>query len=166
MTNLPRLALAVRQPWAWALIYGGKGIENRSPMAIRKGNMRPGRIAILASQGMTRDEYRSAAAFMETIGVKCPAPADLVRGAIIGAVTVDRIVSTSTSPWWFGPRGLVCHEAAPCEPVPAVGKLGYFEWSPSGGEVCAPALWMLPKAAVQLPLVPAGVPDLFDAAAK
>lgn len=27
---LPRKALSVRQPWAWAIIFGGKPIENRS----------------------------------------------------------------------------------------------------------------------------------------
>lgn len=144
--DFPRLALAVRQPWAWAIIFGGKNIENRSPLAISKGSMRVGRIAILASLGMTRDEYRSAAEFMrERCGVTCPPPADLVRGAIIGAVTVDRIVTSSPSPWWMGPRGLVLHEAAPCAPIPATGQLGYFEWQGNGGQVCEPALWMRPK---------------------
>lgn len=163
--ELPKLALAVRQPWAWALIYAGKGVENRSPLAISKGDMKPGRIAILASIGMTRAEYDSARRFMENIGVTCPAPADLVRGAVIGAVTVDRIVTTSTSPWWMGPRGLVCHEAAACEPIPTSGKLGYFEWQPSGGQICEPALWMRPKAPTLLEPAAAppiaGAPDLF-----
>ena len=27
MTDLPELALSVRQPWAWAIIYAGKDIE-------------------------------------------------------------------------------------------------------------------------------------------
>jgi hypothetical protein len=28
---LPRLAISVHAPWAWALLYGGKDIENRAP---------------------------------------------------------------------------------------------------------------------------------------
>ena len=26
----PRVALSVRQPWAWALLFGGKDVENRT----------------------------------------------------------------------------------------------------------------------------------------
>ena len=38
-TSLPPLALSVRQPWAWAIIFGGKTIENRSLGSIRAGRM-------------------------------------------------------------------------------------------------------------------------------
>lgn len=37
MTELPPLALSVRQPWAWAIIYAGKDIENRLWGASRTG---------------------------------------------------------------------------------------------------------------------------------
>ncbi|WP_409188395.1 hypothetical protein [Bradyrhizobium sp. RDM4] len=32
---LPEFALSVRQPWAWAIIHGGKDVENRSAPAVR-----------------------------------------------------------------------------------------------------------------------------------
>lgn len=142
MSTLPAIALSVRQPWAWAIIHGGKDIENRSPAAVMHG-MKPGRIAVHASKGMTRDEYQDAAEFMALFGVICPPPADLVRGAVIGAVTVTEIVKSHPSPWWMGPRGLVLANATACEPIPASGALGYFRWQPSGGVVDEPARWML-----------------------
>lgn len=36
MTSLD-FALSVRQPWAWAIIFAGKDIENRSWQAVNHG---------------------------------------------------------------------------------------------------------------------------------
>lgn len=142
--DLPRFALSVRQPWAWAIIHGGKDIENRSAGAVAHG-MHPGPLAIHAAKGMTQDEYRHAASFMEEIGVKCPPPAELVRGAIIGHCRVLEIVSEHDSDWFFGPRGLVIAEQEPCKPIPVMGALGFFDWR-KGRMLTAPqhnARWML-----------------------
>lgn len=139
--DIPNIALSVRQPWAWAIIHGGKDIENRSAAAVRHG-MKPGRIAIHASKGMTQDEYLHASNFMEGIGVKCPHPSLLVRGAVIGSVTVVEVVKESRSPWFFGPCGLVLKDPAPVRPMPAVGALGYFQWEHGGYEE-APKPWMV-----------------------
>jgi len=140
MTDLPPIALSVRQPWAWAIVSAGKDVENRSAAAVRHG-MRPGRIAIHAARGMTRAEYEDARDFMARLGVNCPRPDALVRGAIIGAVTVTGIVTASDSRWFFGPRGLVLADAVACTPIPASGMLGYFRWQ-EGGAACEPAAWM------------------------
>jgi hypothetical protein len=128
VSGFPCIALSVRQPWAWAIIYGGKDIENRGPVAVRKGGMKTRRIAIHAPKGMTRDEYEFSSIFMEKIGVTCPPAIELKRGGIIGSVDVTAIVTKSTSPWWMGPRGLVLANAAPCEFIPCGGQLGYFQW--------------------------------------
>lgn len=128
MIDLPELALAVRQPWAWAIIHGGKPLENRTVGAIKFMVPLVGRRAIHASKGMTRDEYESAREFIEEQGLICPAPAELQRGAIIGTVKVTGVVKDSTSPWFFGPRALVLEDPQPCEFVPAIGELGYFKW--------------------------------------
>jgi hypothetical protein len=146
MSNLPRLALSVRQPWAWAIIHGGKDIENRTWQAVNHGLRQRGRVAIHASKGMTRDEYESASAFMLSHMVACPEPHELLRGGIIGSVEVVDVVSESGSPWFFGPRGLVLRDPQPCEFIPAVGALGYFEWKSADASVVPPpARWMLPE---------------------
>ena len=143
---LPRLALSVHQPWAWAIIFAGKDIENRSFPAIRNmypalGSLRA--LAIHASAGMTQEEYRDARDFMAAIGVECPPPALLVRGAVIGEVLVDGVVRSSDSPWWMGPRGIVLSAPSPCDPKPARGALGLFEWVPSPGVLPEPLKWMV-----------------------
>ena len=140
--DLPQFALSVRQPWAWAIIHAGKDIENRSAAAVRHG-MGPGRLAIHASKGMTMDEYEDAGSFILDTAphVRLPRPDHLVRGGIIGAVTVTDVVKDSESPWFFGPRGLVLAEPVAVTPIPAPGALGYFAWS-AGGELDAPKPWM------------------------
>ncbi len=139
--TIPAVALSVRQPWAWAIIHGGKDVENRSARAASHG-LDPRRIAIHAAKGMSRDEYELASEFMAALDVACPRPNDLVRGAIIGVVTVDAVVKKSTSPWFSGPRGLVLSDPVAVEPIPAVGALGYFEWQRKG-EIQLPLRWMV-----------------------
>jgi hypothetical protein len=124
---LPDIALSVRQPWAWAIMEGGKPVENRSAAAVRHG-MKPGRICIHAAKGMTREEYEAARDFMASIGVMCPHPSQLVFGAIIGTVTVTEIVKEHPSPWFFGPCALVLADPQPILPIDCTGALGYFNW--------------------------------------
>ena len=142
MTDIPTIALSIQQPWAWAIVQGLKDIENRDRFAISKGNMAPRHIAVHASRGMTQANYESAAEDMARIGVTCPLPYQLVRGAIVGAVAVTAIVNSHPSPWFTGPRGLVLRDArALVTPIPAAGQLGYFTWSP-GGTLAEPLQWM------------------------
>jgi hypothetical protein len=150
-SNLPALALSVRQPWAWAIIHGGKDIENRSWQAVNRGLAQRGRIAIHASKGMTRDEYEDAREFMlDRCNVTCPPAAELIRGGIIGSVEVVDVVLESESPWVIGrpARGLVLRDPqAVGTVIPALGALGYFRWQRDDrpGVLEAPAKWMLPK---------------------
>ncbi|MEM8978977.1 MAG: hypothetical protein AAGD04_05800 [Pseudomonadota bacterium] len=140
-TPLPSLALSVRQPWAWAILHGGKVIENRSAGAIQSGQMDCRRIALHAAAGMREKEYRWGAWRLEQHGVRCPLPKDLVRGAVIGAVDVVDIVSESSSEWFGGQMGLVLENPVACTPIPAKGALGYFAWAASG-RLAEPAPWM------------------------
>ena len=141
MEKLPDIALSVRQPWAWAIVAGHKVIENRSLGSIRAGRMTCRRIAIHAATGMKKDEYLWAVWRLERHGVRCPAAADLVRGAIVGAVDVVEIVTESDSEWFGGQAGLVLENAVACEPIPATGELGYFKWERRGALAPVPA-WM------------------------
>lgn len=141
---LPAKALSVRQPWAWAIVHGGKDIENRdwrhSPDSMRFR----GDFCVHASTGMTRYEYESAAEFMAKIGVTCPPPADLKRGGIIGIARLVDIVKDSDSPWFFGRIGLVLEDARSLDFIPAGGALGFFSWKRAEDDYPPkPAKWML-----------------------
>ena len=141
--DLPKLALSVRQPWAWAIIHAGKDIENRSWQAVNHGLRQRGRIAIHASKGMGKAEYEDARDTIEANGAKCPDAHKLLRGGIIGSVEVVDVVSESESPWFFGPRGLVLRNPIACEFVPAVGQLGYFAWTEADPSIVpSPEPWM------------------------
>lgn len=145
MSGVPQKALSIRQPWAWAIIHGGKDVENRSWQAVNHGLTLRGRIAVHASRGITRAEYVNTAAFMDQIGVTCPPAHELERGGIIGSVEVYDVVKDHLSPWFFGPRGLLLRNPEPCGFIPCKGCLGYFNWRDHlTDDVPDPARWMLP----------------------
>lgn len=139
--HLPPQDLSVRQPWAWAIVAGHKPVENRDWSRGYPGLFFRGPVSIHAAKGMTRDEYDEAAFFMATLGILCPRPDTLARGAIIGAVTVEDVVKRHSSPWFFGPRGLILADARQVDPLPAAGSLGFFTWR-AGGAMEAPLPWM------------------------
>ena len=76
-------ALTIRQPWAWAIVYAGKDIENRS----WKTKLRE-TIAVHAGLGFDRDVDLPR-------GVKLPAEEEIVRGAIIGVVDKAKAAEAS-----------------------------------------------------------------------
>lgn len=154
---LPKLALSVRQPWAWAIFHAVpvKGVENRDWVPQNPGMTFRGPVAIHAAASLTQDDYREAAETIEQItGSPPPPPHLLKRGGIIGSVVVHDVIRSRDvqnpkwlSPWFFGPVGLVLKQPQPCEFVPCKGQLGFFEWTPCDpAEVPAPARWMLPHA--------------------
>ena len=126
MSELQR-AIAIRQPWAWAVAHAGKDVENRGPHAPRQFKAAIGQpILVHASKAMTADEYERGAKFMASIGVRCPAPDDLQFGGIIGSVLVVDIVTRHRSRWFHGPSALVLADARPERFRPARGQLGLF----------------------------------------
>jgi hypothetical protein len=147
-------ALSVRQPWAWAIIYAGKNVENRSAAALRRMDIHKGHIyQIHASKGMTQDEYDEAADFIwSTFRIDIPGAKFLKRGGVIGSVRFDGIVMMAISPWFFGPLAIVLSDPKPCEFVPGPGSLGLFDFTPQEGYEPPPMRWMLKAAApVQAP---------------
>lgn len=133
--------ISVRQPWAWAIIHGGKDVENRNKAPIGTSSLIGHRIGIHAAKGMTRDEYESALDYMLRLGVPCPHPSELLRGGLIGTVRLTDVVSERPSRWFFGPRGLVIDRPEACEPVAGPGQLGWFTFKPSGA-FDDPKQWM------------------------
>lgn len=129
MSDLPRFALSVRQPSAWAIIHGNKLIERRSLGSIRTGRMIPGHICIHAATGMSENAYRYLHWRLAERGVSCPRPDDLIRGAIIGTVEVIKIVTPSNNARRNEKAGLLLAYPKSIDPIPANGALGYFEWT-------------------------------------
>lgn len=115
--------ISLRQPWAWAVIHGGKDIENRHWFTHYRGP-----ILIDAANGLTHDEYTEAYAFIVNAGHR-PPPAfeSLLRGGIIGAVRIIDCVDSSESPWFMGPHGFVLADPQPLPFLPLHGQLGVFE---------------------------------------
>jgi hypothetical protein len=112
-------AISVRQPWAWAIMYGGKPIENRewrTPPGYR------GPLLIHAAGGCTLNEYLEGLVFCRARvppGVVVPKYEDLVRGAVLGAVQLVGTQKNGATPknaWALpGCLGLVLAEPRPAE---------------------------------------------------
>ena len=153
MADLPRFALSVRQPWAWAIIHAGKDIENRSwspRIAILRAALAfRGPVCIHAAKGMTRDEFEGAGHTFAQCGLTTsPGAHELLRGGIIGTVEITDVVRKSHSPWFFGSVGLVLKNPVAVDFIPSTGALGFFEWQPNPtGQPEPPARWMLPQDA-------------------
>lgn len=142
------LALSVRAPFAWAIIHGGKDIENRTKGAMKVLGKTRGRIAIHSSQTMTQSYYKDARQFMGGIGVECPMPDALMRGAVIGTVEVVDAIDASDSKWFTGPCGLVLRNPRPITPRGhCSGQLGYFSPVQTYQPFVMPKPWMSKWAA-------------------
>jgi hypothetical protein len=134
--------LSVRQPWAWALIFGGKDIENRSWSTKYRGP-----IVIHASKSLTKKEYdwfvsyvviKAEARQLNLIDI--PRFAELERGKVIGTVDLIDVVRDSESPWFEGKRawhggtytkenyGWVVTNPKPWTPLIRKGSLGLQEY--------------------------------------
>ncbi len=130
-------ALTIRQPWAWLILHGTKRVENRSwhlpPSMVGEA------VYIHAGAGMTYDEWRGARDFVARAGLgglasRMPPPGlQLVRGAIVGAMTLDgcRCDRPSDDPWHVpGLHGWMLRDVRLLkQPVPCKGALGF--WKPS-----------------------------------
>ena len=125
--DLPKLAIAVRQPWAHVIVQGWKDIENRSwPTRYR------GPVCIHASKFDKRIFAEDLEGYQETIYLGIEVPTfdfdDLTFGAIIGVVDIVDCVTRSPSPWFFGDYGFVLANARSINPIPVKGMQGFFDW--------------------------------------
>jgi hypothetical protein len=113
-------ALTLWQPWAAAVAYCGKNIENRSwkPPQSLIGQ----RLAIHAGQKLDQR------ALLE-LRMRHVLPDDqLVHGAIVAVVTVAGVVTDFASPWFQGPFGWVLRDVVTLEnPIPCGGSRGLWD---------------------------------------
>jgi hypothetical protein len=117
-------ALSIRQPWAWLILHAGKDIENRDWSPNNPGLAFRGRFLIHAGISIEPidDDLR---AFVKHISV-LDVPDNLPRGGIVGQAEIVNAVRHSTSPWFFGPYGLVLANAEPLPFRACRGMLGFF----------------------------------------
>lgn len=122
--NAPKLALSIRQPWAWLIVNGFKDLENRNWRTHFRG-----RIFVHAAKGMTGAEYGDCREFALRIRPAIPFPEfdDLPRGGIVGAVDVTGCVCDSPSPWFVGDFGFTLANPELLAFRPSRGALGFFK---------------------------------------
>lgn len=120
-------AISIKQPWAWAIIYAGKDVENRT--WIPRDNYR-GPLLIHASKTFDMEGYlwileNSPKLFKTEIIM--PGPKRFDMGGVIGKVNFKNVCRhLDISPWMFGPWGWVFENPKPIDFIPYKGQLGLF----------------------------------------
>jgi hypothetical protein len=147
---MSELAISLHAPWAWALMFAGKDVENRSTSFPRRrnGHEVTGRVWIHASVWPSRRRLVgiSGIAFLGQIqqmlanfdGPDGMVPTDIVerctkmRGHIVGSIDVYGYQMPQPNPprslWYVpGSLGIMVREPKPlATPVPAKGALGWW----------------------------------------
>ena len=126
MSSKQLKALSIRQPWAWLIASGYKGVENR---CWKYDPSLRGRIAIHAAKGCTKAEYADAVEFAESIvpGIKVPPLDELDRGGIVATADLIGITRDSDDPWYMGELGLILRNVEKTAFQPCKGQLGFFD---------------------------------------
>lgn len=118
-------ALSIRQPWAYAILYLGKRVENRTWLTNYRGP-----IYLHASGGLTKREYMDFLLFYQSrfVGFRSvPPAAALPKGGIVGKAVIADCVESLDSPWFTGPYGLVLRDVEPLPFRKVKGQLGFFD---------------------------------------
>jgi hypothetical protein len=130
LSELPKVALSIRQPWAWLIVNGHKDIENRS----RNLANFLGPILIHAGQSCDpAEDYYACLQFLRARGLGhliniLPTLPDLERGGLVGLATIIGHGNMQmVSSWWTGPYSYVLADARPLPFQPCRGQLGFFD---------------------------------------
>jgi hypothetical protein len=119
--RVPMKTLTIHQPWAWAIIHGGKDVENRQQNCRFRGRFYVHAGLRLSDEGLEWMEQE----------LRVRGPAEFQHGLIIGTTELYDVVRDSESPWaeprfyhWLlrDPRPLA-------RPIPARGHQGWWEYA-------------------------------------
>ena len=114
-------ALSIRQPWADAIIWHGKDVENRSwPTRYR------GPVLIHAAKAWGKAERADLAFVEDMTATKLEDTDRPLLGGIIGRAEIVDCVEAMDSRWFFGPYGFVLRNAEALPFQPCRGALGFF----------------------------------------
>ncbi len=147
--------LTILQPWAAAIVWGNKRIENRD---WRVSNKLIGEfIAIHAGKKM--DNRWETDHFIWDV-MNCEfGRGQVVMGAIIGVAVLDGFTEASDDPWFFGKWGWKLRDVVPIKPVPCRGKQGLWSLPP---EVLGPVRANYQAAKLEMVALPLGItPELL-----
>lgn len=117
--------LSIRAAWAWAIIYAGKDVENRTWETPYRGRF-------LVHASATKDSQ----AWGEMVGMAMrqhgplfdiPDLKDMPHGGIIGSVELTDCGRFLSSPWWIGPHGFKLSAARPLTFIPLKARLGLYQ---------------------------------------
>jgi len=123
----PLYAITLWQPWAWAIAYAGKRVENREwhPWPRLIGQL----IAIHAGMRWDSEAYED---LLEYFKAPCPPKKESVFGAIVAVARLDRsekkdgIFIKPEDPWFCGPIGWRLSKVRRFEPVHCKGTQGFW----------------------------------------
>ena len=111
-------ALSIIQPWAWAILYAGKWIENRTWPTKNKG-------WFLIHAGKSWDQ--AGYEFLTDVRRLTLPPRDEIKtGGVVGLAYLSNCITASPSRWFDGPYGFVLALARPIEFYACPGQLSFF----------------------------------------
>lgn len=119
-------ALSINQPWAWLIVNGHKGVENRDWNTRYRGEF-----LVHAGKKIDYDAYD----FLEGMDIDIPPLDQMPTGGIVGKARLintvhikdKRLVTDKDKPWFFGAYGFMLDGQEPCELKPCKGALGFFD---------------------------------------
>jgi hypothetical protein len=115
-------ALSIKQPWSWLIVNGYKNIENRK----WKTNFR-GEFYIHASKAFDLNGYNFVKEHFPDIFKLIPSIDKFETGGIVGSSYLKNCISSSDSPWFFGPFGFELEKSKVMKFKPMKGQLGFFD---------------------------------------
>lgn len=124
-------ALSIRQPWAWAILHGGKDIENRDWPTDHRGALLIHAAKLEEADGM--DSCFRIMSAQTRIGVGLLAgfyAREKQLGGLVGVATVNGCVTKSASPWFTGRFGWEITMVAEGTFVEWRGQQGLFDVPP------------------------------------
>ena len=117
-------ALSIRPAWAWAIVHGGKDIENRSwPTRFR------GRFLVHASLKLKPFDFERAVAALRAAGEHSiiPNEDEFARGGIIGSVELVDVADRHDSLWYApGSFAWILRNPRAMEFFPCLGRRTWF----------------------------------------
>ena len=117
-------ALSFRPAWAWAIVHGGKDVENRA----RRTRFR-GRFLVHASLALRHADFEKATQALRAAGERSilPREDEFAAGGIIGSVELIDIADQCESVWYApGLIAWILRHPRPMEFLPFRGRRNWF----------------------------------------